>query len=262
MKINIVGDGSAGRRHERMLRARGHTCTVLGPAEASPVAHPACDAVVIASPPMTHKLYLDWYWNLCPMLCEGPVTYLGNTYYDTPRMLAENWWFTPPVQRLASAASVPVSASFWFDYRLQNWRPGTNYRTTCYYTDGIDYISVHELAVACALYGSAIESHVLKYRGGLSLGVDAFSAVIRHGIGTLTTVTSSWFSERYVRGFRVVALDGHVEEANWRSPEDDAECNQSYEDMLDAWLQSIRDHKPVLHPSLEDGYNAWRVLNG
>lgn len=257
MLINIVGDGSAGQRHARMLRARGHVCTVLGPADASPATHPPCDAVVIASPPLTHMLYLSWYWNRAHILCEGPVT------WDVPHsaythMLAENWLFVPAIRDLHTSPPAVVTARLHFDYDLARWRPQPwDYRTSCYYTDGIDHINAHEVAIAIYLFGSVERVSIHTTRTGKSLGVDAFAMCITHASGTLTTITSSWHCAQYQRSLEFTRVDGTHEHLSWTTPTDDAVVNQSYEDMLDCWLAARTPS-----PSLALGYRAWRALQG
>lgn len=289
MRINIIGDGSAGQRHARILGSLGHVCTILGPDQASPVQHPAAEAVVIASPPETHKLYLSWFWGKCPILCEGPVTWVGDqrfierTFYahkfpgpDGPvnfkeplppglcHMVASNWRFTPQMQGLKKKleGKDPVIAHFWFDYDLAKWRPDVDYRTTCYYTTGIDYINLHSVDLAFYLFGPAKEVHVVKQHTGKSLGVDALGMVIHHASGTISTVNSSWHAANFQFGLRLVTADGTAEEVGWSSPQDDSICNVSYEEMVKHWLAAIEKNDCQVSPSLLDGFRAFKALQG
>lgn len=263
LKINIVGDGSAGQRHARMLRERGHVCTVLGPNTASPVTHPTCDAVVIASPPDTHKLYLSWYHDKCPMLCEGPITWMP-PFDAYPHMVASNWLFVPQIRALKQQVEdkQPTYAILWFDYDLTKWRPTVDYRTTCYYTSGIDEINHHEVTTALHLFGSAIRVSVEHGHTGKSLGVDYLSMLIRHSNSVCTSICSGWQAAHYTRGIKVMFTDGTSTELGWTSPNDDAVCNTSYSYMIDHWLRAIEREDCGVMPSLQMGYEAWNLLHG
>lgn len=280
MNINIIGDGSAGQRHARLLRERGHVCTIIGADKASPVQHPPCDAVVIASPPETHKVYLAWYWDKCPILCEGPVTWLsswmvqagpqGNVYgvFDKPHMTASNWRFVPQVQAIKAKIKNAVHANFWFDYDLAKWRPDMDYRTTCYYTSGIDLINLHSVDLCFYFFGTAKKIHVVKQQTGKSLGYDAVGLLIHHHNGTISTVNSSWHCAHFGFGFKMVMADGSYEQASWTSPKDDSVANTSYAAMIDCWLNAVKNKDALkdgvvyVSPSLLDGYRAYKALQG
>ena len=270
MHINIVGDGSAGKRHARLLRERGHVCTILGPAIANPTQHPEADAVVIAGPPETHKPYLSWYWDKCPILCEGPVTwvspYYGKDLEDQPfpHMTASNWRFTPQIQALKRVLKTPVIGHFYFDYDLTKWRPDVDYRTTCYYLSGIDMINLHSVDLDFHLLGPPSDVSGASMKTGKSLGLDAMALSFAHGGNNcISTVNSSWHAARFMFGLRIVELDGTVHELSWDSPKDDSICNVSYAAMIDAWLEGIETVQlPAGAPTLLDGYRAYEALQG
>lgn len=274
LRINIIGDGSAGQRHARMLRERGHICTVIGPHGSSG----PCDAVVIASPPESHEFYLSSYWNICPILCEGPVIW-NNHPADFvrrppfPHMTASNWLFVPQIMALKElvASRQPVSAHLWFDYDLAKWRgPGWAYKESCYYESGIDLINCHEAMTALWLFGPAVMGQidgkdqvaVMKQQTGKSKGADVISVLCRHKSGVITTINSGWHAAQYQRGIRVVFADGTVEELGWTSPEHDSIVNQSYSAMLDHWLQAIAENDINVRPNLLDGYRAYKLMQG
>jgi hypothetical protein len=259
MRINVIGNGSAGQRHARILGARGHHCTILGPEQANPVQHPECDACVIATPPETHKLYISWYWDRCPILCEGPVTWIGDMN-PLVHMTASNWRFNPAVQDLRRVLNDPVIGHFYFDYDLAKWRPDVDYRTTCYYTSGIDMINLHSVDLAFYLMGPPEALSLAQIRTRKSLGVDGIAMAIQHKT-SISTVNSSWHAARFLFGLRIVELDGKVHEVSWDSPKDDSICNVSYEVMVDTWLEGIKTGVlPDGAPTLLDGYRAYKAL--
>ena len=273
MNINIIGDGSAGHRHARLLSERGHACTILGPDKASPVQHPECEAVVIASPPESHKLYISWYFGKCHILCEGPVTYLppypsnqGKLHFETfavfACMTASNWRFTPQIQALKKVLKNPVIGHFFFDYDLAKWRPDVDYRITCYYLSGIDMINLHSVDLCFHLMGKPLDLSTAVVRTGKSLGVDGAILAVQHE-KSLSTVNSSWHAARFMFGLRIVELDGTVHELSWDSPKDDSIANTSYAAMIDAWLEGIKTGKlPKGAPTLLDGFRAAEALQG
>lgn len=264
MLVNVVGNGSAGNRHARLLRERGHVCTILGPDIASPVQHPECSAVVIASPPETHKLYLGWYADKAHILCEGPVTYLPPQNNKFVRIVASNWRWVPQVRAIKAKTNHlrGVHANFWFDFDLTKWRPNIDYRTTCYYTSGIDLINLHSVDLAFYFFGPAKEVSVMKQQTGKSLGTDIVGMLIHHTNGTISTVNSSWHASNFQFGFRMVMADGSYEEAGWTSPKDDVVANTSYSEMINAWLKTIEENNTSVSPSLVDGYRAYQALQG
>jgi len=264
MHFRIIGDGSAGKRHARLLTERGHTCTILGPDKASPVLHSdglEADGVVIASPPDTHKLYLSWYHDKAHILCEGPVTYLPPQSSKYIHVVASNWRFNPSVQALKKALKTPVIGHFYFDYDLAKWRPDVDYRTTCYYTSGIDMINLHSVDLAFHLLGKPLNVSVAPAITFKSLGIDAIAMAISHPKGCVSTVNSSWHAARFLFGLRIVELDGTVHELSWDSPKDDQIANTSYAAMIDAWLHGIvTGTLPAGAPTLLDGYRAYKAL--
>ena len=263
MKILVIGDGSAGRRHTRLLAERGHQITIIGPEKASPIQHPEHDCIVIASPPETHKLYLSWYHDKAHILCEGPVTWLTPQNNNFVHVTASNWRFTPQIQDLKRALKDPVIGHFYFDYDLAKWRTDVDYRTTCYYLSGIDMINLHSVDLAFHLLGAPNKVEGVMVKSGKSLGIDAVCIALAHKNGPISTVNSSWHAARFMFGLRIVELDGTVHELSWDSPKDDSIANTSYAAMIDAWLEGIETGKlPAGAPTLLDGFRAYKALQG
>jgi predicted dehydrogenase len=263
MKLLIIGDGSAGRRYERLAQARGHEVVVLGPKDYYMTAT-GHDGVIIASPPSSHQEYLRYFMgkNQRPILCEGPVTWCDPAY-PCPNMTASNWRFVYSMQEFVArlADRQPVNAHLWFDYDLNLWRPGTPVHTSCYYREGITRINLHEVDMAMWMFGPAERVHVESRNTLKSMGMDAYSMIIKHHSGVLTTIQSGWHATKYQRGCIVQLRDGSREEIVWQSPQDDPQVNASYEAVLDTWLTAIENWDLSVTPSLEDGYRAWQAIN-
>jgi hypothetical protein len=92
--------------------------------------------------------------------------------------------------------------------------------------------------------------------------MDAYSMLIKHHSGVLTTIQSGWHASSYQRGCVVQMRDGSREEIAWQSPQDDPQVNASYEAVLDTWLQAIEAWDMTAAPSLLDGYRAYQAING
>ena len=263
LKILIIGDGSAGRRYERLVQAAGHEATVLGPRD-DPNSVSGADGVIIASPPASHidHLFYAKYAKL-PTLCEGPIT-LYHPPMSVPNMTASNWRFVHSMREFVHRLDGrnPVSAHLWFDHDLYKWRPCQPVQASCYYREGITQINLHEVDMALWMFGPAERVHVESRSTMKSLGMDAYAMTIKHHSGVLTTIQSGWHSSAYRRGCVVQMRDGSVEEINWQSPADDAQVNASYAEVLDTWLYAIENWDLSVTPSLLDGYRAYQAING
>jgi predicted dehydrogenase len=261
MNILIIGDGSAGRRYERILKALDYNPTVIGPRDNWEIA--TTDGYIIATPPSMHRIMLlKLIDRQKPILCEGPVTYWEDAI-EVPNMTASNWRFVHSMRELETriADKYIVSAHLYFDYDLARWRD-TDYKRTCYYQEGIDRINLHEIDMALWLFGPAERVHVEKRSTLKSMGMDAYSMMIKHHSGVLTTIQSGWHSSVYRRGIVIQLADGSIEELDWQSPADDAQINASYQAVVEEWLRAIVEHDLTATPSLLDGYRAWQAING
>jgi predicted dehydrogenase len=264
MKIVILGDGSAGTRHAKLLREIDDTIKVFvwGPTDPNELLKVVADAYIIASPPDTHREYLK-VLESCDthILCEGPVSYLPKNPYQRIHMTASNWRFVTSMSKIAYTQRItPIIAHFWFDYDLRNWRPEISITQTCYYSSGIHRINVHEIDMALWLCGPADEYNHVRYRtyANISKSSDACTFMIRHKTNCLTTINSSWIGKRYSRGLRLVYSDGKQLERVWRSPQHDAEVNESYLTQLIHFLYCIQNNR-MPNVTLEDGYNAYLI---
>lgn len=258
MKILVLGDGSAGKRHAAHLIARKHEVQLLGPRHERALIP---DAVVIATPPEYHAEALK-KWHDYHILCEGPCTWSLEPNPTNVQMMASNWRFVPALQAIKDRLTNPILAHFWFNYDLARWRQGIDYKKTCYYFSGHDLINVHEVDMAFWFFGPPEKVEVEKIYTGKSRACDGFQMLIKHKTGVVTTISSSWHAKHYLRGLRVIQKDGTVEEGGWTTPAHDPVVNQSYEAMIDHWLSHIENNDPLVEPSLEDGYRAYKALQG
>lgn len=263
MKILIVGDGSAGRRYEKLSNSMGHETIVFGP-KSYFESYTGFDGLIIASPPSSHEEYLRFgikrQW---PILCEGPVTFYSPGY-PAPNLAASNWRFVRSMQEFVSRirdGRQIVNAHLWFDWDLDKWRPNANQKP-CYYFEGMTNINLHEVDMAMWMFGPAERVHVEARSTLKSQSMDAYSMMIKHSSGVLTTIQSGWHATTYQRGCVVQMRDGSREEISWQSPQGNAEVNESYEKTLDAWLNAIEKWDLSVSPSLYDGYRAWKAMNG
>ena len=259
MNILVIGDGSAGKRHARLLTNRGHKCLVLGPRDIT--GSFTSEGVIIATPPDWHE-YNIRAWQSHHLLCEGPCTCLPKPGITQIHMMASNWRFIPELQKLKAKKELPVLAHFWYNHDLNLWRPDTDIKNTCYYWCGHDMINVHEVDTAFWLFGPAEELKVYKLYTGKTRACDGYTMMIKHKTGVLTTINSSWHNSFYTRGYRLNYANGRQESQIWHSPDHDDLVNQSYEDMIDHWLQHIEEGNPLVEPNLEDGYRAYKALQG
>lgn len=259
MRITIIGDGSAGKRHAGHLATRGHEVVMIGPQDEMVYS----TAYVIASPPEYHEDHLyRTHQEQAHVLCEGPCTYLPPPHSAAVRQMASNYRFLPQMQNFKKRLTNPIVAHLWFNHDLRKWRKDWDYKKSCYYWSGHDLINVHEVDIAFYLFGPPERISIEKLYTGLSRACDGFQMLIRHKTGVLTTISSSWHSQHYRRGVYVVQQDGTVEEMSWKTPDDDASINASYEALIDHWLDHIERGDPLVEPSLEDGYRAYQALQG
>jgi hypothetical protein len=116
--------------------------------------------------------------------------------------------------------------------------------------------------MALWLFGAAERVHVESRSTLKSLSMDAYSMLIKHHSGVLTTIQSGWHSATYRRGIVVQMADGSSEELSWQSPAHDTQINESYQTVVEVWLQAIEDWDLTVTPSLFDGWRAWNAING
>jgi predicted dehydrogenase len=247
MRVAVIGLGSAGARHARILLDLGHEVVgfdpIASPADADvelsdtlDAAIGRADAVVIASPNSLHaEQALAALEQRKPVLVEKP---LAVTVADAERVtaaadrlrvvcgIAMNLRFHPGVLELKRLVEEGVlgdvrfvQASFGYD--LRRWHPESDYRlgysARADLGGGIVLDAIHELDYLLWLYGavdsvSAEVSHV----SDLEIDVEDIAvAVLRFASGAVGAVDLNFFEPAYRRGCIVVGSHA-VARWDWR----------------------------------------------
>lgn len=241
MIVAVLGLGSAGRRHARLLRGLGHDVVAFDPepsavagvglARSEEEAVEAAEAVVVASPSACHASQaLMALGRGRPVLVEKPV---AATVADGERVaraaleagrvcaVAMNLRFHPALLRLRTLIAGPdlgplryARASYGHD--LRRWRPGTDYRRS--YSaradlgGGIVLDAVHELDYLLWLVGpvhsvSAEAGHVSPLEVDVE---DLAVASLRFESGVLGSLDLNFFEPAYRRSCLLVGDDAVV----------------------------------------------------
>ncbi len=150
MKILIIGFGSIGKKHYRILRSRGVEVCVYDPLDhgtdgvnflEDPGQTADIEAVIVASPNYTH---LDWMERFSDqhLFVEKPLVAsidhlnrLKNLSFERTVSVASNYFFHPVMQNLQEIVNNekygrPLYGRLYFGHYLPYWRPGTDYRQT------------------------------------------------------------------------------------------------------------------------------------
>ncbi len=148
MKALVVGYGSIGARHVRLLRELGCTVSVVSrreidhaprfPTVAEALAQERLDYVVVANRTSEHAATLRELQagGFCgPILVEKPLFGTAGKLPDGMERnvyVAYNLRFHPAIQALRErlAGERPVSAHVYVGQYLPAWRPGTDYRAS------------------------------------------------------------------------------------------------------------------------------------
>ena len=242
--VLVLGCGSAGGRHARLLAAAGAAVSVYDPDPgrrrataarigATEVSDPGAfdfDGVVVASPTARHADQVRAALaGRAKVLVEKPMT----VEPDEARALAGvggdrlavayNLRYHAPLRRLADVVASGVlgpvvSGRVWFGQWLPDWRPTEDYRLG--YSarrelgGGILLDASHELDVVRWLFGSGpfeVLGAAVDRLGPLEIDVeDTVAALLRGPAGVLVTVSLDCLSRRYRRGVEVVGTEGTV----------------------------------------------------
>jgi predicted dehydrogenase len=241
-RILVVGAGSAGARHARLLVERGAMVDVSDPdgerarrvpgANAIPYTldHPDhYDGIVIASPTRFHVEQARWALTTSArVLVEKPLAEHGS---DATRLAASgvgrlmigyNLRLHRPIQRVMDhvddgAIGRVLSARFWFGSYLPNWRPDIDYRTTYSARSalggGVLLDAIHELDLLVWLLGPDLDvvGATVDRVGDLEIDVeDSVHALFRRRDGVTAEVSLDYLSRRYRRGIELIGTDGSI----------------------------------------------------
>jgi predicted dehydrogenase len=245
MRIAVLGLGSAGSRHARLLRELGHEVIGFDPvapaskgvarADSMESAIESAEAVIVASPNSLHaEQAVAALERGKPVLVEKPlavsVTDAQSVLEAAERAgvvcgVAMNLRFHPGVLELKrlvdeGALGRVLFARAWFGYDLRLWHPGGDYRRS--YSaradlgGGIVLDAIHELDYLLWLLGpveslSAETAHV----SDLELDVEDLAvATLRFESGAIGTVDLNFFEPVYRRGCLLVGA-GSTAFWNW-----------------------------------------------
>ena len=237
--VLVLGAGSAGQRHARLLAEAGATVTITDPdsERAARSGLPTVpfdldhiggyDGIVVASPNVFHpEQTLAALETGAHVLVEKPLgteaTLLDAVVAGAHDrlMVGYNLRFHEPVARIngivrgGQLGRVHL-ANVWFGSWLPDWRPAVDYRTT--YSarrdlgGGVLMDAIHELDLLLWLFGDdrfEVEGAVVDRVGPLEIDVeDTVSAVLRHRTGAVVNLSLDYLSRRYRRGVEVIGAD-------------------------------------------------------
>ena len=247
MKVAVIGLGSAGARHARILLDLGHEVVGFDPVGSPPhegvelsdtleAAIGRADAVIVASPNSLHaEQALAALEQRKPVLVEKP---LAVTVVDAERVagaadrtravcgVAMNLRFHPGVLELKRLVEEGVlgdvrfvQASFGYD--LRRWHPDSDYRlgysARSDLGGGIVLDAIHELDYLLWLFG-AVDSVTAEVAHVSDLEIDVEDiavAVLRFASGTVGAVDLNFFEPAYRRGCLVVGSNA-VARWDWK----------------------------------------------
>jgi predicted dehydrogenase len=238
----VLGAGSAGARHARLLAAAGADVTVTDPdgqrAAATGLATVpfdldalgSPDGIVIASPSVVHaEQALAALATGARVLVEKPLTAASDDVDDVVAaadgrvMVGYNLRLHEPLERVAALvadgrAGAVSSYRLWFGSWLPDWRPAVDYRTT--YSaradlgGGVLMDAIHELDLLLWLAGDdrlTVRGAVVDRLGPLEIDVeDTVKALLQHADGAVAELSLDYLSRRYRRGVEVVGAEATI----------------------------------------------------
>jgi predicted dehydrogenase len=238
--VLVVGAGSSGRRHAKLLARAGAETFVTDPVPERAAAIPDTtpvrfdldrldpfDGIVIASPSSFHleqtRVALA---TGAKVLVEKPLAVATeglDELLTTGRnrlMVGFNLRLHLPVERFVSMVHGGITGPtrrlrVWFGSYLPEWRPGTDYRASYSAIDalggGILLDGIHELDLVIWLLDDHLDvvGSAIDRVGTLDIDVeDSVVAILRHANGAVVEVSLDMLSRRYRRGIEVVGDDG------------------------------------------------------
>jgi predicted dehydrogenase len=245
--VLVVGAGSAGARHAKLLEARGANVAISDPdharAESAGIGRAlrwddanlrSFPAVVVASPNNAHfGQAMTALSSGAHVLIEKPMALTrveADELVRTGRertMVAYNLRLHEPIERtmeLIAQGTVgrPLTARFWFGSYLPDWRPGSDYRVTYSARSelggGVLLDAIHELDLVMWLLGGempVVAGSTTTRVSGLEIDVeDVAMAILRARDGLVVDVSLDYLSRRYRRGIEVIG-EGATIRLDW-----------------------------------------------
>jgi len=241
-RVLVLGGGSAGSRHARLLLERDANVEVADPDRARAAAVTGAravaynldrldgyDGIVVASPTRVHAdQTAAALTSSALVLVEKPLAECGA---DASRlaaigegrlMVGYNLRLHLPNQRLVAliesgAIGRVLSVRLWFGSYLPDWRPGIDYRTTysarAALGGGVLLDAIHEFDLMVWLLGPGLRvvGSTIERVGDLEIDVeDTVRAVFRRDDGVSAEVALDYLSRRYRRGIEVTGTDATV----------------------------------------------------
>lgn len=231
-RVLVLGAGSAGARHVRLLAEAGASVAVAdvdrdraascGVEVGDPERLEGYDGIVVATPTSLHAAHCEAALEVgVKVLVEKPLA-LGAAEADRIAaaaadrvMVGYNLRFHEPVQRIARLAEEGKAgrvslAQLWFGSHLPDWRPASDYRTV--YSarrelgGGVLLDAIHELDLAVWLFGRQIEvaGAAVGHMGDLEIDVEDTVLAVLRAPHTLISVSLDYLSRRYRRGIELV----------------------------------------------------------
>jgi predicted dehydrogenase len=238
VRVAVLGLGSAGRRHARLLAELGHEPLGFDPAggadslDSEEAALSQAEAVVVASPNELHdRQALAAIDRGLPVLVEKPLAVSPERAREVAAAAVEkgvvcavamNLRFHPgpiALHRLVQSGELgrPLLARASFGYDLRRWRPGTDYRESYSARSelggGIALDAIHELDYLLWMLGEPEEAVGFASRlSDLEIDVeDTVAGAIRFASGALATVDLNFFEQAYRRGCVVAGTEASAE---------------------------------------------------
>ena len=241
-RVLVLGAGSAGARHARLLADAGADVTVTDPDadRAATTGLPTApfdldrlgtpDGIVVASPSIVHAEQTRAALATgARVLVEKPLTSSSDEVdavvaaSDGRVMVGYNLRLHAPLERLAQhvhdgRAGTVSSYRLWFGSWLPDWRPQVDYRTTysarAELGGGVLMDAIHEVDLLLWLAGDdrfTVEGAVVDGLGPLEIDVeDTVKALLRHADGAVADLSLDYLSRRYRRGVEVVGSDATI----------------------------------------------------
>jgi predicted dehydrogenase len=241
VNIAVLGLGSSGSRHARLLLEQGHEVVGFDPAErqipgvrilaSENAAVDTAEAVIVASPSSLHERHALLALGAGRhVLVEKPLAWNlagGRKIVEAARVndrvcaVGLNLRYHPAIETLArlictGAVGQPLFARASFGFDLRRWRPTADYRSTYSAVrelgGGILLDAVHELDYLVHLLGPVSEvSAVMAHLSDLETDVeDCVAAWLRFRSGAVGTLDLNSYEAAYRRGCLIVGAEASV----------------------------------------------------